>query len=92
MLEHKANSICGTSEYLAPEVFQGKGYSFACDWWSFGCLLYEMLTGLPPFYYKSKNELYNAILTKEPVFKSFISSEARDLLLKLLQKDPLYRI
>lgn len=51
-----ANSMCGTSEYLAPEVYLGKGYGFECDWWSFGCLLFEMSCGLPPFYSKNKNE------------------------------------
>jgi serine/threonine protein kinase len=66
MMGKFTNSICGTSEYLAPEVFLGKGYGMACDWWSFGCLIYEMLTGLPPFYFKSKNDLYNAIMNKEP--------------------------
>lgn len=43
-------SICGTTEYLAPEVLIGNGYSYSCDWWSFGCLLYEMMVGVPPFY------------------------------------------
>ena len=62
MLGQKTNSICGTSEYLAPEVFEGKWYDLACDLWSFGCLLYEMLSGLPPFYYSNKNDLYEAIL------------------------------
>lgn len=76
----RANSICGTSEYLAPEVYEGKGYDFACDWWSFGCLVYEMLTGLPPFYFKNKNDLYKAILKKDPVFKSYVSDNAKDLI------------
>jgi serine/threonine protein kinase len=59
----KTKSICGTSEYLAPEVFIGKGYGIACDWWSFGCLIYEMLVGLPPFYCKNKKYLVKTIVS-----------------------------
>lgn len=49
----QTKSICGTTEYLSPEMLLGKGYDNSCDWWGFGCLLYEMLVGLPPFYCKS---------------------------------------
>jgi serine/threonine protein kinase len=47
-----------------------------------------MLSGLPPFYYKNKNDLYEAIIHKEPSFKSCISAKAKDLIQKLLIKDP----
>ena len=48
-----AKSICGTPEYLAPEMLNKEGYGKAVDWWMFGSILYEMLTGLHPFF---KNE------------------------------------
>ena len=86
-MERKTNSICGTSEYLAPEVYLGKGYGFPCDWWSYGCIVYEMLTGLPPFY-KQREQLYHAILNKDPALRSFMSEEAKDLVTRLLIKDP----
>ena len=42
-------SLCGTPEYLAPEVLLKKGYGKAVDWWTLGCIIYEMVTGYPPF-------------------------------------------
>jgi serine/threonine protein kinase len=44
-----AHIICGTAEYMSPEMLHGKGFGQSTDWWSFGCLIYEMLTGRPPF-------------------------------------------
>jgi serine/threonine protein kinase len=60
---YSSNTICGTREYLAPEVLSGN-YSTACDWWQFGCLIYEMLVGLPPFY--NREDLFDAIMNDEP--------------------------
>ena len=58
--KERATSLVGTAEYLAPELLsKNRRYGSACDWWSFGVLLYEMLTDLPPFYSQDRQELFN---------------------------------
>ena len=91
-IESDTHTFCGTPEYLAPEVLKGQGHGLAVDWWSLGTLIYEMLTGLPPFYSQNVNIMYQKILTGELRFPSYISLEAKSLLEGLLTRDPEKRL
>jgi protein-serine/threonine kinase len=83
-----AYSMVGTSDYIAPEVFQHKGYGKECDWWSLGTILYEMLVGYPPFCSDSHAETYKKILNWRSTLvipgSANVSREAQDLIRRLV--------
>ncbi|XP_069391445.1 ribosomal protein S6 kinase alpha-1 isoform X1 [Paralichthys olivaceus] len=90
--EKKAYSFCGTVEYMAPEVVNRQGHTHSADWWSYGVLMFEMLTGALPFQGKDRKETMNLILKARLGMPQFLSAEAQSLLRALFKRNPANRL
>lgn len=87
-----AKSVCGTPEYLAPEILFKTGHGKAVDWWTLGAILYEVLTGLPPFYTNNREELFERIKYGTLKFPPHLSLSVKNLLEGLFKKEPEKRL
>ncbi|CAI5723105.1 unnamed protein product [Hyaloperonospora brassicae] len=86
------NSLCGTPEYLPPEILDRIGHGTAVDWWNLGMVLYEMLTGLPPWYTNDRKKLFERLRSARLHFPPYISRRAEALIRQLLNRNPAERL
>ena len=90
--EHRCRSMTGTVEYMAPEVIQQQSYGTAVDWWSFGILGFDLLTGASPFRANNDMKIREKIVKSKLVMPYFVGPDAKDLLTRLLRKEPKKRL
>lgn len=90
--EEQCRTFLGTPEYMAPEVLAGKEYDYSVDWWSLGIIIFELLTGNTPYRSNNHQQLLEKITKTKLRLPYYLSADAKDLLLRLLKKEPKKRL
>jgi len=87
VFDNTSKTICGTIEYMAPEMIIGTGHGKSVDWWGLGILIYDMLTGSPPFQSKNRKTLENKIIKEKIKYPQYLTRDASSLISGLCYKD-----
>jgi serum/glucocorticoid-regulated kinase 2 len=87
-----ATSMCGTPEYMAPEVLAQLGHGFCVDYWGLGMIVYEMMTGLPPWYTTDRQQLFRRLKSAPLDVPSYFSAASADFVSALLERNPRRRL
>ncbi len=90
--DDKTFTLCGTPQYLSPEILKNKGYDKTIDWWALGCIIYEMLTGVLPFHIPKGNKINPKIYEQSVNYPPEMSPDAIDLVKQLLNPNPKKRL
>mmetsp|Transcript_6414 Transcript_6414/g.4837 ORF Transcript_6414/g.4837 Transcript_6414/m.4837 type:complete len:211 (+) Transcript_6414:363-995(+) len=87
VVRKRTYTICGTPEYIAPEILLNQGHGKAVDWWTVGILVYEMLAGYPPFQDEDPMNIYRKIINTKPRYPDGFDSKCKSLVKHLLRRD-----
>jgi CRP-like cAMP-binding protein len=91
-IQSKTWTLCGTPEYLCPEIVSGEGHGKGVDWWTVGILIFEMMASYTPFYHQNQLKMYDKIVRGRYKFPSHFSPEAKNIISAFLQHKPTQRL